>query len=240
MQIHSQTPSKSSMGDRSVPTTCPRDCNDAVVVCSPCPRHDATVTISCRRRTNWLGRPAHRDAGSASMPRRAGCVARCCVPVRHLLDSSLWLLRAAGNPSMTSAHHSLPSRLGTTSVLVRNPPAATSALAASTVRPLVSRSCVDKDREQGRLQQNKSDQNELRSAVAYSGEARFDTLLCNHSSSESTSGCVHPASSVPINIPTRSSATRTDRQTALGGRLNGGSRGGVRRQVGSNGPVRTL
>lgn len=162
----SQAPSPRSMGVSSVRTMCPRDFKDAVVVGSPCARHDATVTTSCRRRTDWLRRPAPRDAGSASMPRRAGCVARCCVPVRHLLASSMWLLRASGNPSMTSAHHSLPSRMGTTSVLARSPPAAKSALAASIVRPLVSTSCVGKDREQGRLQQKTSDQNELRTAVA--------------------------------------------------------------------------
>jgi len=151
----SQAPSPRSMGVSSVRTTCPRDFKDAVVVGSPCARHDATVTTSCRRRTDWLRRPAPRDAGSATMPRRASCVARCCVPVRHLLASSMWLLRALVNPSITSAHHSLPSRIGTTSVLVRNPRAATSALAASIVRPLVSTSCGDKDREQGRLQQKK-------------------------------------------------------------------------------------
>ena len=236
----SQAPSPRSMGVRSVRTACPRDCKDAVVVGSPCARHDATVKTSCRRRTDWLRRPAPRDAGSASMPRRAGCVARCCVPVRHLLASSMWLLRASGNPGMTSAQHSLPSRMGTTSVLMRNPPAATSALETSIVRPLVSTSCVDKDREQGLLQQKTSDKNELRTAVAYSGEARLETLLCNQSSSASTSGCVHPASSVPVDTPTRSSATRNDRPTAPGGKLNDGSRGGVRRRGGSNGPVRTL
>ena len=127
----SQTSSTRSMGVSSVRTTCPRDCKDDLVVGSPSARHDATVTTSCRHRTDWLRRPAPRDAGSASMLRRAGCVARCCVPVRHLLASSMLLVRAAGNPRMTSAHHSLPSRMGTTSVLVRHPPAATSALAAS-------------------------------------------------------------------------------------------------------------
>jgi len=152
------------MGASSVLTTCPRDCKDAVVVVSPCARHDATLKTSCSRRTDWLRRPAPRDVGSGSMPGSAGCVPRCCVPVRQLLASSRWLPRAAGNPSMTSAHNSLPLRMGTTSVLVRNPPAATSALEASIVRPLMSTSCVDKDREQRRLQQKTPDQNELRTA----------------------------------------------------------------------------
>jgi len=186
VQIH--FPSPRSMGVSSVRTTCPRDCKDAVVLGSPCARHDATVKSSYRRRTDWLRRPAPRDAGSATMPRRAGCVARCCVPVRHLLDSRMWLLRASGNPSMTSAYHWLPARMGRNSVLVHTPLAITSALAPSIGRPLVSTSCGDKDREQGRLQQKNCDQNELRAVVALLGEAGFDTLLCNHKSSALTSG----------------------------------------------------